>query len=273
MPAYRNSNRLSILWLGLSLLAVATTFGGIFFLIARFPDAGIGWGLLPAAWLLLFILIGLHHMSRAENLRRNRICQALEAAGFTAETPPARDRAHIMFDSAAHLVRHLDLRNGAEGLQWIAIRLPGHFFFEHEWVLSMGRALTIHRRTALVFQVNRSELPGSLLGDGPWFATHRPKLIGERRRIKRLADPIRTGHSAFDRRWVSIGSPTTAASFLTEKVRRLLERSPRGESWIIGHGFVCCSFQGSFDAPMLQRMWDHARSVLECTTPEGPSPA
>ena len=267
--AYKNSLRIAGVWLLLSLLSVAATIGALLFIVVRHPDGASWQGLIPVAGLLLFLLAGLGLIGKMEGRRRQGICQSLQAAGFVAETPPARDRARTMFESVAFLAPHLDLRNGAEGLQWIALRLPGQFFFEHEWVFGIGRTQTILTRTVLVFPAETPGLPGTWLGQGPWFATHRPKLIGERRRIRRLADPIGTGHPAFDRRWISIGSETTASAFLTERVRRRLQLSPRGESWILGHGFVCCAFQGSFDAPMLERMWSHAQAVLQGAGPIG----
>ena len=253
----------------MSVFAVAMTIGTFLFIVVRHPD-GTSWlALIPVACLLLFLLAGVRLMGEMEGRRKRRICQSLQAAGFVAETPPAQDRASTMFESVAFLAPHLDLRNGAEGLQWIALRLPGQFFFEHEWVFGIGRSRTILTRTVLVFPAETPGLAGTWLGQGPWFATHRPKLIGERRRIRRLADPIGTGHPAFDRRWTSIGSEATASAFLTETVRQRLRRSPRGESWIIGHGFVCCAFQGSFDVPMLEQMWNHAQAVLQGAGPIG----
>ncbi len=271
MTAYRPSHRLALIWLMLSLFGVAATLGGFFLLIVRFPDAGMGWGLLPVIGLLLFLAIGLQQVHRADGRRKQAICDALEQQGFSAESPPTAGRARLMFESIAFLAPHLDLRNGADGLRWIAIRRPGHFFFEHEWALGSGRGRTILTRTVLVFQAETSGLPGALLGDRAWLALHRPSLIGERRRIKRLSDPIKTGHPAIDRRWISIGSPATAAAFLGDDVRQRLQRAPRGESWIIGHGFVCCSFQGSFDPPMLRRMWEHAEGVLKCASLRAPT--
>jgi len=59
-----------------------------------------------------------------------------------------------------------------------------------------------------------------------------------------------------------IGNAGTAARFLTQEVQTELSRSPRGEAWCLGHGWVCAVFRDSLDAKNLSVFIERAHRIL-----------
>jgi hypothetical protein len=262
MAAYQKSHGEAWLWGGTLLSGIVLQIALLLWLSGPAPVEG--WMLLVSAVPFLTALgLALWQSARAERRRRGAICRQLEGEGFLAEFPPQAERAAGVFAPIDFLQRDLYLLDGAANIKWFALKPGGLCFFEHEFSTGGGRFRTVHERTVLVFHGGEQALPGAQLGQGDWFAMHRPVLLGEKRQLSQLGPRVRSGDPDFDRRWFCLGSEETAQKFLTDGRRRLLQNSPKGESWVVGHGFVCASYRGKLKPYMLARMQAHVTAVLE----------
>ncbi len=259
MPAYRQSHGDNFVWVGIVLGGLIVGLA-VTLVLSRFSDS---------PWLfvvmLLPFLVGLAlavWRMRARNRARTAAIQAmLEADGFVVDLAPAGERAEAVFAPVRHVQDVLDLRHGAERIEWLALHAPSTLIFEHEHVTGSGRSTTIHSCTVIAISAAHQTLRRASMGTAPFVSSERAAFLRGRYLRSRLAT-VQVGDVAFDRAWITIGDATTAQSFFTRRVRDILVSSPRGEVWCVGHGFVCCAYRGALSGEHLARMLNRMRSVL-----------
>ncbi len=259
MPAYQQSHRENLIWVGIVLAGLAI---GIALTIALSRTSESPW--LFAAILIPFlgsIGVGVWRMNAAKQARRMAIRDMLESDKFVVDLSPGPDRAQTVFGPVQHLQSVLDLRDGAARIEWLALHGPSMLIFEHEHVTGSGRSTVVHTCTVIAISAAHATLPRARLGEEPWMWSERAALL-RGRYLRSLGNLVSIGDVTFDRDWITGGDANTASAWFTADVRKILATSPRGEVWCVGHGFVCCAYRGPLAADHLARMLRRARSVL-----------
>jgi hypothetical protein len=132
--------------------------------------------------------------------------------------------------------------------------------FEHLYITGSGKTTQEHIHTVIGMEAaDRSSFGFSVSGS---LILNRPR-IGARRFLKRSPRCIETRDREFDRTWISRGDAHTLASFVNERVKHELHESPRGESWHVGGGWVCCGFDGPLGPVDVVRFVDRSRQILD----------
>jgi hypothetical protein len=175
--------------------------------------------------------------------RRVRHIQAdIERDGFIMDCKPDAERKQAVLAPVADLQRLLNLRNGAAGIEWVALhtREPSSIcIFEHAHITGSGKTTQEHLHTVAAWLMPNVAMAG--------VSAFRPHRL-QRRSLSRGAAVVKLGDEAFDERWVILGDEAGAKQFFTEGMRLMLADSPRGESWHTGSGWVACAFDGAMDA-------------------------
>ncbi len=259
MPAYRTSHRENWIWVGVVFAGLAI---GITITIALSQFFDSPWLVVPMALAFLGgLAVAVWRMRAMKRARKSAICALLEADHFAVDLAPSLARATTVFTPVRHLQAVLDLRDGAQRIEWLALHAPSTLIFEHEHVTGSGRYTVVHSCTVIAISTAHATLPRAPLGVLPWMSSERPaRLRG--RYLRSLGNTVGVGDAPFDDAWVTFGHAETARAFFTPRVREILASSPRGEVWHVGEGFVCCAYRGALTADQLALMLRHARSVL-----------
>jgi len=201
-------------------------------------------------------------------LRLNRervagVARCLDGLGFRVTEAPS-DAAKIDFCTPiAHLVPYLDLGPGAVGVQWCAIQntisQTKALLFEHRYQTGSGKSTVEWTRTLLAWPAGHPDISNAVLPQLAWFTMARYPRFFRRLQKDELKDAA-FAELASD--WCLKHDAATARQFLSPAVRAELLRSPRGEAWYIGAGWVCCSFQGTLDGENADRFISHGRAVM-----------
>ncbi len=207
------------------------------------------------AWLLL----------RLKRERIGVIVARFGANGLYVRQKPTPEQQEEFAAPLAHLLPTLGLApKGAAGIQWFCIHGAGATalrVFEHEFTTGGGRTTQIHTHTVAAWPTGHPEIGDEALATAPWFFMQAlPSLARGAVRDRELK------HADFAdlaRDWSVLGDAATGTRFLTPAVRARLPRSPRGEVWCVGAGWVCCSTNGGLTAENLERFLGHARGVPE----------
>lgn len=264
--AYGKATRHSALW-------VMIILGGILVmsvLFATFSRNGLadrlgGWmllvGVLPIVVSVLFALLITGRLNRS---RIAGLARPLELAGFSL-TPSPTSEEKIRFGALLEvLMNALAFRYGAAGIQWYAVETkntPPALLFEHEYVTGSGKTTQVHNHTVLAWPATHSHLCLRALDASAAFGLGRFSWLVRRvYRDRELTDPA---FADLRKHWTAFGSAETGKQFLTARVRGLLHRSPAGEQWYVGAGWLACCFRGTLDGENIESFLKHARAIAE----------
>jgi hypothetical protein len=205
-------------------------------------------------------------------IKRKRIAgiQAdIERDNFILDPKPPDERKASVFAPVAELQSRLDLRNGAQGIVWLALNTnppTDTCIFEHSHITGSGKTTQEHIHTVCAWIHPGPEVP-----DFGGLAIYKPQLLQRAAFKKRHTDPITTGDPRFDKHWLTFGNADTVKQFLTDSVRIELANSPRGESWHIGPTWIACAFKGALDARNLDNFRRRAQEVITRFAASSPS--
>ncbi len=263
MPAYRHSHYEAFVWTLIVLAGLALMVIAIVSLSFQFDARGLSyWWLLPCVLPFpLSLVIAVRRLRRKTRERDAAIQQLFEADGFLVDVTPSEARRRNVFEPVSHLEYFLELRHGVSRIRWIALRLPGWLLFEHEYNTGSGDTSTTHTRIVAVLSATHPTLRRAQLGDKPWVMLERPHFL-QRLVLRKRKEFTTLGDAAFDAKWATIGDAQTARSFLTPDTLGVLEESPKGESWVIGYGFVCCAYRGALAPTQLRIMVQRMERLL-----------
>lgn len=221
------------------------------------------WVFAPAlAVFLLTLGIGWRVTNSLKRARFRKIGQRLLPMGYEFVSEPSDGLKEEFFQPFAPLAGWMNLQRGAAGLEWIAMRSEedqAMRLFEYEFTTGSGKSTQIHMYTLVGWSAEGTAVKGAALGRLAGFRTF-PARWGQRRFWKKHALKV----PEFDRSlpgWVFTGDESTGRRFLTEEVVKELRAAPKGESWFIGGGWVCCLYQNPLDPEDLLRFVARARRV------------
>lgn len=185
--------------------------------------------------------------ARSKRRRIGEIQIDVERSEFIMDPRPGAERKKAVLAPVADLQRRLNLRNGPDGIEWVALhtREPSAMcIFEHAYVTGSGKTTQVHLHTVIAWLTPHAT--------GADVSAYRPQRL-QRRSLTQAGGVVTVGDAEFDRRWVVLGNEAGAREFLSEQVRALLADSPRGESWHTSANWTACAFAGSMDAPNLAK--------------------
>lgn len=184
---------------------------------------------------------------RIKRRRVSEIQADIERDGFIMDSRPGLERKQAVLAPVADLQRRLNLRNGAAGIEWVALRMrePSSMcIFEHSHITGSGRTTQEHLHTVVAWLMSHVTTAGVSGFRAHWL---------QRRSLSHGATVVKLGDQAFDEQWTILGDDAGAKQFFTEAMRALLADSPKGESWHAGPGWMACAFDGSMDARNLAK--------------------
>lgn len=262
MPApYRRSSRQSGLFM---LFFMAGVAGGIAW-GSQFEKDSIG------AWILLVIVtpivigivVGLVVLDRLDKRRIREIARNLHANNFRANTDPNESAKAAALEPISHLPSWAGLGGGAANIVWLAFldsMTQQVLVFEHCHVTGSGKSTQeIIHTVAAVQSRDLSAAGWTITGS---LILNRPRW-GEARLLKRAGVWDLQGDDAFEKKWIVRGDAHTATRMLSAAVRAVLMDSPKGESWHVGGGWVCCVYAGSMNAENILKYVHRAVSIVE----------
>lgn len=220
---------------------------------------GVAWGwFLVAITLPMLAAIALCVWLTVQFKRRRfrKIQAEVENAGFLMDTRPDAARKDAVFAPLAELQRRLELRNGAAGIEWLALRTGAPVsmcLFEHLHVTGAGKTTQTHYYTVAAWLLPHPLTTGVSGYRAHWL---------QRRSLASYRNTVRLGVEAFDKQWVVVGDERGAQTFFNAAMRALLADSPRGESWHTGPGWVACAFDGALDAHNLAVFRTRCEEIL-----------
>ena len=234
----------------LSRAGVADRLGGWMFGLVMLPVIVVVW----LGWRLL---------ARLKRRRIGRIAGRLGELGFKVSESPSLVEKTNFGAPIAHLFGVLELRSGVAGIEWFAEHTVGTttlLMFEHEYVTGSGKTAQPYYHTVVAWPARYPELRDSELPHANWFVMARhPWWIRRKVRDREIK------HQEFAevaRKWSLFGAADTATRFLTPQARDQLERSPSGEVWCVGQGWICASTRRTLDDGNVDRFLAHIRRVL-----------
>jgi len=169
------------------------------------------------------LLMGMGIAFRRNRQRTDRIAEALNGVGYVASNKPTIDEKYRFFGPISHLETWIPLDGGAENLDWIA-EGDGQIF-EHSYQRGIGDDSQMIITTVACF---RAGLTGKAMS------------LYRTRARPRDGEILDAGDAEFARHWTIYGD-FELMPILTDSVRLELLRSPAGESWHIGAGWITCA--------------------------------
>lgn len=242
---YRGSSEYSLMWIVIGFMGIGCGLAAGSMLPRNVP-----WWWAAAA--IMSPIVGAFVLCAWLTVRRRRrrwseIKVDLERGDFITDVRPDAERKQAVLAAVADLQRRLNLRNGADGIEWIALhtREPSAMcIFEHAYVTGSGKTTQVHLHTVMAWLT-----PHATGGD---VSAYRPQRL-QRRSLTRGGGLVKVGDAEFDRRWVVLGDEAGARKFLSDEVRALLADSPRGESWHTSANWLACAYAGTLDARNLAK--------------------
>jgi len=259
MAAYGRSHRETWSWLGIVLGGLVVGIA-LSLWLSRFSQSP--W--LFVSMLLPFltgIALGIWRMNAMKRARKDGIRTMLEGQGYAVDLAPSRERANTVYAPVAHLQAVLSLRDGAANIDWLALHGSSTLLFEHAYISGSGKGTVEHHCTVFVISAAHATLARARMGAEPWVSSERARFLAGRA-LRSSVTPVLLNDRSFDAAWVTQGSAATAQSFFTDRVRKTLVSSPKGEVWCVGEGFVCCAYRGALSAEHLARMLVRARDIF-----------
>ncbi|MBX3743594.1 MAG: hypothetical protein KF712_21590 [Akkermansiaceae bacterium] len=266
---YRKASRQTLVWLVICLCGVAGQIA-LMMSVPAFKTMGpvqaFALGSLPffVALALAYVVTG-----RLKRGRFRRISGTLTPMGFDLALKPGPEGKKEFFAPLEPLQKWMDLRPGADGIEWFGTRTGQHGevrLFEYEYVTGTGKGTQIHMRTIVAFPADRQVPTGCALGRLDGFRVARMSWWTRRLWAKHsLKDGV------FGRLdgWVSTGDAETGRLFLSPGVMDQLRSAPRGESWYIGGGWVCCVYDDPLEPQDLVKFMDRAWHVFSAAGAAG----
>lgn len=250
---------------------------GLLWIVIVFIGIGISIAIglqLPknAPWWLFLLTFGVPIISailycafltnRIKRQRISAIQQDLERDGFIVDTKPPAQRKHDVFAPIAALQQRINLQNGADGIDWLALNTSqpaAVCIFEHHYFTGSGKYTVEHIHTiyAQLFPNTQQSTPTAPSD----FAAFRPYAM-QRKQLAGFGNPITISDAAFDKHWLLFGDPATAAALLTSANRITLADSPKGESWHITPTWIACTTDIAMDTHNLAVFRKRAAEVV-----------
>lgn len=255
LPPYRRSG----VWEGCLMVVVvigALPLGiGLAFLLPKSTPKGFHVALALGPFVVAFVgmLVWVLMRNRA---RKRVIAELLTSDGFTTTLKPDLASATTLFTPIAH-VRSIITR-GPEYINWMASQDLGPGaqvrVFEHEYTTGSGKSTQVHQHTVVAWPAPAG---------WPMVELHRTGGLQRWWDRRRGRLDIEVGQEQFDKMWrVACANEDFVKAMLAGDARTVLTNSPKGESWIIGHGHVCCIAKGVLDIHNLRLFINRSRAFL-----------
>lgn len=261
-PAYRAAPGNDVILIFLTLLTIVA-------MVVMVPVLGPGprkdWHtILYFSPALLTITIGYLVVTRRQRRRMASLEQAFGTLNYKLVTRPSPEERQHLWSLIGFLASDLDIIGGAGKIQWLA--RPNHgeekaWIFETQHTTHNGKNTRIHHRTILAWPDGNPGLPGTHLGHEPGFLMSRLSWLDRRAVKKDELDHL--GFQGLKHRWSIHGNAETGCRFLTPATRMELAHSPKGESWCLGGGWVCCIFRDILKGDDFIRFYDRAWQLLK----------
>lgn len=250
---YRRSSQHSLLWVVIVFLGIGCGIAASWTL----PKDVQWWraGIVMITPMFAAIALCGYLTVRIKRRRVRGIQDDVERNGFIMDPKPDAERKKAVLAPVSDLQRRLGLRNGSEGIGWVALRTrePSSMcIFEHSYITGSGKTTQEHLHTVVAWL-----MPKVTKG----VSAYRPRWL-QRRALSRGKTLVQLGDRAFDERWVILGDEAGAKEFFTEGMRMMLAESPKGESWHTGTGWIACAFDGALDAHNLSIFRARCEEIL-----------
>ncbi len=173
--------------------------------------------------------------------------------GYSFDLDPSPESKAEFFAPFFHLTGWSGLRDGAVNVKWIGTSPDGVRLFEHEFITGSGKTTQVHTQTIVAFPSDYPADHGLCVFRAGWAKT---------RQLKSWAPEVDVGEPSFDKNWSVKGSQDLAFRFLRSDVREALADSPKGESWHLGYGWICCSYNAPMNGNGIQRFVARADAIV-----------
>ena len=262
-PAYQKVSRHVLMWVALGFAGIAAQLGVLYAIHeltqeSIFKGRGLALSFLP---LLGILILGVRRMVVFDRMRLKRLGENLKSSGFQVSVKPKPETKASFWQSLEALAAGFGMSRGAEAIQWLSLRgEEGERMaaWEYQFVTSSGKVAQIHEFTALAWPQGYPGLPQELVCQPSVQIRRLPWL---ERRVRRSQEIAMPGMETFGEEWSVYGDATTAARVLSPACLSLLGRSPKGECWHVGDGWVCVCFLGKLDAANFAIFFDHAEEL------------
>jgi len=264
-PAYRKASQHVLLWLGVAFMGIAGQFGVLYVIYATgqsntFHIWSLVLSLLPLLATLAFVG---WRVARLNRERIKGIEAGLEPLGFLVSPSPKPETKTSFWQSMEPMAAKLGMNRGAEALQWLSLRGEAGqrmAAWEYQYVTGSGKNTQIYSFTALAWPQGHPTLPPALAALPGAQIQRLPWLERRARRKEAIELP---GLEDIQKDWAVFGNAATATRMLTPDWQSLLARSPKGECWHVGDGWVCVCVRAKLDASNFLRFMDHAEELLQ----------
>jgi hypothetical protein len=255
-PPYRKAGGDTGLWLFLVLLGVAGQGVAMVFASAHKH-------LLPhEAWILpigvvpflLMFFVAVAVLRARDRARQRKILARLQVLGFAITPNPSQEQKAAFLAEIAPLQRGLQLYGDANSLRWLAVQdhpAGRTIVFEYQYITGCGKSAQEHNRTVVL---GTTTAPTGILVAVRYGWLERRAVRSAELKVPELHDVAR--------KWSLFGDAGLGSRFLTPTVRSELTRSPQGETWYLGNGWIGCGFRHLLDANNMVRFLERTRSVL-----------
>jgi hypothetical protein len=223
---HRKRSRVGTIVLALFITAAVATF------VLGSARSKIGPGIIVPSFVLFggAIVAMIFVISVLDKARRHDVGAALAEKGMEVDHAPPKERRGGHFAPFASLKA---LRHGAKGVRiWAGGAVEGRqvFLIDHAYTVHTGKSNhTVHHTaaaTACPAQWPVVSLKGQNLVTGWWANLHGRDMTLE--------------NEAFNKRWiVRAENEDFALLVLSPQVQEFLCNAPSGETWQIGHGWIC----------------------------------
>ncbi len=223
---HRNRSRVGTIVMALFIVAAVATF------ILGSAKSKIGPGVIVPSFVLfggaIFSMIFV--ISVLDRARRHDMAAALAEKGMEVDAAPSKERRGGLFTPFASLKA---LRHSAKGLRtWAGGEVEGRqvFLIEHAYTVHTGKSNhTVHHTAAAIACPSQwpvVSLKGQNVVTGWWANLH--------------GRDMKLENEAFNKQWiVRAENEDFALLVLSPQVQDFLCNAPSGETWQIGHGWIC----------------------------------
>ncbi len=263
-PAYHKATQHTVFWLLIVLFGLGLQFAVLFGLQTAGMEKQLGaWMVVPAIFPCLSAMgFGWWWMARRNRQRVQGLQTKLESLGFMVSVKPQSETKASFWHSMEKVASYMSMNRGPEAVQWLALRgEEGSRMaaWEYLYTTGSGKSQQAHHFTALAWPGTHPELP-------PEMATWPSFQIARGGRWQRMAHRKQEiklpGMELFQKKWGVYGNGDSVMRFLTPVCLAHLERSPKGECWFVGEGWVMCCFKSTLNAENFSHFWNHTQGLL-----------
>lgn len=255
------------LWVTFCVFGVLGYYLFVFGLIGAREGQPLEWWLwvLALSPVVAAAVAGVILLARRKPNRIESIRQASTQLGVDMTTKMTPEQRAHFAKYLGHLLPHHGMLNKEAGLLWIAEQADGtpwrFVVAEHQFISGKGKFRDVHHHTLIAWPAGHVRLKGAQeLANAPWFFMGKFGRRGRHLPKDRLKTSEEFGD--LDSAWMCRGDAATGRRFLSPAAKRLLDASPKNETWSLGAGWVCCTCRGTLDAANLDRFIAHAHAVL-----------